>query len=206
MEAGLVIVIEGLIGVGKTTLGHILSLDLEIPFYRELDNEFTLSMLNEFYKDKFRWAFPMQISFLNERFKLIKSVFKSKGKGILDRSIYSDCVFASFLNDNGYISDNEYKIYLDLLDNMLEHSKKPELMIYLDCSIAEAENRIKKRNRSCETDISKDYLEKLNKKYLTWYDSYNLSPKLMFNYDKINVFDDREKSNLITFIKDKLVI
>ncbi|WP_024654025.1 deoxynucleoside kinase [Borrelia persica] len=202
----MVIIIEGLIGVGKTTLGHVLSLELGIPFYTELNNKFTLSMLNEFYKDKARWAFPVQINFLNERFKLIKNIFKAKGEGILDRSIYGDCVFASFLNDGGYMSDNEYKIYLNLLDNMLEYSQKPALMIYLDCSVAEAENRIKRRNRSCEACISKDYLEKLNNRYLDWYDSYDLSPKLMFNYDRINIFDDKHKNNLMTFIKEKLVI
>ncbi|BDU63084.1 deoxyguanosine kinase [Candidatus Borrelia fainii] len=199
------IVIEGLIGVGKTTLGHVLSKEFNIPFYSELNNEFTLSMLDKFYKDKSRWAFLVQINFLNERFKLIKSIFKTKG-GILDRSIYGDRVFASLLNDSGYISNDEYKIYLDLLDNMLEHSQKPVLMIYLDCSVDEAESRIKNRNRSFETGIPREYLEGLNEKYLSWYDSYDLSPKLSFDYNSINIFDDKHKSKLIAFIKDKLVI
>ncbi|ANF34308.1 deoxynucleoside kinase [Borrelia turicatae] len=199
------IVIEGLIGVGKTTLGHVLSKEFNIPFYSELNNEFTLSMLDKFYKDKSRWAFLVQINFLNERFKLIKSIFKTKG-GILDRSIYGDRVFASLLNDSGYISNDEYKIYLDLLDNMLEHSQKPVLMIYLDCSVDEAERRIKNRNRSFETGIPREYLEGLNEKYLSWYDSYDLSPKLSFDYNSINIFDDKHKSKLIAFIKDKLVI
>ncbi|UPA12504.1 deoxynucleoside kinase [Borrelia venezuelensis] len=199
------IVIEGLIGVGKTTLGHVLSKEFNIPFYSELNNEFTLSMLDKFYKDKSRWAFLVQINFLNERFKLIKSIFKTKG-GILDRSIYGDRVFASLLNDSGYISNDEYKIYLDLLDNMLEHSQKPVLMIYLDCSVDEAEHRIKNRNRSFETGIPREYLEGLNEKYLSWYDSYDLSPKLSFDYNSINIFDDKHKSKLIAFIKDKLVI
>lgn len=106
------IVIEGLIGVGKTTLGNILSKELEVPFYSELNNDFTLAVLDKFYKDKSRWAFPVQINFLNERFKLIKGVFRTKG-GILDRSIYGDCVFASLLNCDGHISDEEYKIYID---------------------------------------------------------------------------------------------
>lgn len=199
------IVIEGLIGAGKTTLGYVLSKEFNIPFYSELNSEFTLSMLDKFYKDKSRWAFLVQINFLNERFKLIKSVFKTKG-GILDRFIYGDCVFASLLNDSGYISNDEYKIYLDLLDNMLEHSQKPALMIYLDCSVDEVERRIKNRNRSFETGIPREYLEGLNEKYLGWYNSYDLSPKLSFDYNNINIFDDKHKSKLIAFIKDKLVI
>ncbi|WP_421622876.1 deoxynucleoside kinase [Borrelia sp. MN22-0132] len=199
------IVIEGLIGAGKTTLGYVLSKEFNIPFYSELNSEFTLSMLDKFYKDKSRWAFLVQINFLNERFKLIKSIFKTKG-GILDRSIYGDRVFASLLNDSGYISNDEYKIYLDLLDNMLEHSQKPALMIYLDCSVDEAERRIKNRNRSFETGIPREYLEGLNEKYLSWYNSYDLSPKLSFDYNNINIFDDKHKSKLIAFIKDKLVI
>ncbi|AHH03204.1 Deoxyguanosine kinase [Borrelia nietonii YOR] len=205
MEAILVIVIEGLIGAGKTTLGHVLSKEFNIPFYSELNNEFTLFMLDKFYKDKSRWAFSVQINFLNERFKLIKAIFKTKG-GILDRSIYGDRVFASLLNESGYISNAECKIYFDLLDNMLEHSQRPVLMIYLDCSVDEAERRIKNRNRSFETGIPREYLEGLNEKYLSWYDSYNLSPKLKFDYDSIDIFDDKHKSKLIAFIKDKLVI
>ncbi|UPA09542.1 deoxynucleoside kinase [Borrelia nietonii YOR] len=199
------IVIEGLIGAGKTTLGHVLSKEFNIPFYSELNNEFTLFMLDKFYKDKSRWAFSVQINFLNERFKLIKAIFKTKG-GILDRSIYGDRVFASLLNESGYISNAECKIYFDLLDNMLEHSQRPVLMIYLDCSVDEAERRIKNRNRSFETGIPREYLEGLNEKYLSWYDSYNLSPKLKFDYDSIDIFDDKHKSKLIAFIKDKLVI
>ncbi|WP_174220859.1 deoxynucleoside kinase [Borrelia turcica] len=199
------IVIEGLIGAGKTTLGNILSRELNIPFYSELNNEFTLSILDKFYKDKSRWAFPVQINFLNERFKLIKAIFRTKG-GILDRSIYGDRVFATLLNEGGYMSDDEYRIYLDLLDNMLEHSQIPALMIYLDCSVDEAERRIKNRNRSFETGIPREYLDNLNTKYLSWYDNYNLSPKLRLEYDDINIFDDEHKNKLISLIKDKLVI
>ncbi|AJW73054.1 deoxynucleoside kinase [Borrelia hermsii] len=199
------IVIEGLIGAGKTTLGHVLSKEFNIPFYSELNNEFTLFMLDKFYKDKSRWAFSVQINFLNERFKLIKAIFKTKG-GILDRSIYGDRVFASLLNESGYISNAECRIYFDLLDNMLEHSQRPVLMIYLDCSVDEAERRIKNRNRSFETGIPREYLEGLNEKYLSWYDSYNLSPKLKFDYDSMDIFDDEHKSKLIAFIKEKLVI
>ncbi|AYE36125.1 deoxyguanosine kinase [Borrelia turcica IST7] len=201
----MVIVIEGLIGAGKTTLGNILSRELNIPFYSELNNEFTLSILDKFYKDKSRWAFPVQINFLNERFKLIKAIFRTKG-GILDRSIYGDRVFATLLNEGGYMSDDEYRIYLDLLDNMLEHSQIPALMIYLDCSVDEAERRIKNRNRSFETGIPREYLDNLNTKYLSWYDNYNLSPKLRLEYDDINIFDDEHKNKLISLIKDKLVI
>ncbi|AIK18545.1 deoxyguanosine/deoxyadenosine kinase [Borreliella afzelii ACA-1] len=201
----MVIVIEGLIGVGKTTLGNILSKELKVPFYSELNNDFTLAVLDKFYKDKSRWAFPVQINFLNERFKLIKGVFRTKG-GILDRSIYGDCVFASLLNCDGHISDEEYKIYIDLLDNMLEHSQRPSLLIYLDCSIDEVERRIKNRNRSFEMNIPRDYLEGLNKKYLKWYNEYSLSSKIKFSYDNINIFDEEDKNKVISLIRDKLVL
>ncbi|QFI14376.1 deoxynucleoside kinase [Borrelia maritima] len=201
----MVIVIEGLIGVGKTTLGNILSKELGVPFYSELNNDFTLAVLDKFYKDKSRWAFSVQINFLNERFKLIKGVFRTKG-GILDRSIYGDRVFASLLNCDGHISDEEYKIYIDLLDNMLEHSQRPSLLIYLDCSIDEVERRIKNRNRSFEMNIPRDYLEGLNGKYLEWYDKYNLSSKIKFSYDKINIFNEEDKDKVISLIRDKLVL
>ncbi len=115
-------------------------------------------------------------------------------------------MFASLLNCDGHISDEEYKIYIDLLDNMLEHSQRPSLLIYLDCSIDEVERRIKNRNRSFEMNIPRDYLEGLNRKYLKWYNEYNLSSKIKFSYDDINIFNEEDKNKVISLIRDKLVL
>ena len=77
------IIIEGQIGAGKTTMGEILERHFDIPLYRELGNPDTLNMLDRFYADKGRWAFTMQIHFLNERFRMIKDIHAAGG-GLLE--------------------------------------------------------------------------------------------------------------------------
>ncbi|MFW5844464.1 MAG: deoxynucleoside kinase, partial [Spirochaetota bacterium] len=79
------IIIEGQIGVGKTTMGELLEERFGTPLFRELTNPDTLALLDRFYGNKPRWAFTLQIHFLNERFRMIKEIFRTGG-GSLDRS------------------------------------------------------------------------------------------------------------------------
>jgi deoxyadenosine/deoxycytidine kinase len=181
-----VILIEGQIGVGKTTIGEIVEARAGIPLYRELGNPDTLALLDRFYADKRRWAFTLQIHFLNERFRMIKEIFRAGG-GILDRSIFGDRIFAEMLHDDGDMSAEEFRTYSTLLDNMLQHTQKPHLLIYLDCGVDTAMERIRRRNRGLETGIPRGYLEDLNRRYLDWYDRYNLSPKIFVNTEEFHV-------------------
>ena len=178
-----VVIIEGQIGVGKTTMGEILEERFGTPLFRELTNPDTLALLDRFYADKPRWAFTLQIHFLNERFRMIKEIFRTGG-GSLDRSIFGDRIFAQMLNADGDMSDEEYRTYSTLLDNMLEHAQDPRLLIYLHCRVDTALARIRKRNRGLESDIPRDYLENLNRRYLDWYDSYDRSEKVFIDTEE----------------------
>jgi deoxyadenosine/deoxycytidine kinase len=178
-----VIIIEGQIGVGKTTMGELLEERFGTPLFRELTNPDTLALLDRFYSDKPRWAFTLQIHFLNERFRMIKEIFRTGG-GSLDRSIFGDRIFAQMLNADGDMTDEEYRTYSTLLDNMLEHAQDPRLLVYLDCSVDTALARIRKRNRGLESDIPRDYLENLNRRYLDWYESYDRSEKIFIDTEE----------------------
>ena len=178
-----VVIIEGQIGVGKTTMGEILEERFGTPLFRELTNPDTLALLDRFYADKPRWAFTLQIHFLNERFRMIKEIFRTGG-GSLDRSIFGDRIFAQMLRADGDMSDEEYRTYSTLLDNMLEHAQDPRLLIYLHCRVDTALARIRKRNRGLESDIPRDYLENLNRRYLDWYDSYDRSEKVFIDTEE----------------------
>jgi deoxyadenosine/deoxycytidine kinase len=178
-----VIIIEGQIGVGKTTMGELLEERFGTPLFRELTNPDTLALLDRFYADKPRWAFTLQIHFLNERFRMIKEIFRTGG-GSLDRSIFGDRIFAQMLNADGDMTDEEYRTYSTLLDNMLEHAQDPRLLIYLDCGVDTALARIRKRNRGLESDIPRDYLENLNRRYLDWYESYDRSEKIFIDTEE----------------------
>ena len=162
------IIIEGQIGVGKTTMGELLEEKLDIKLYRELQHPETLSLLDQFYADQARWAFTLQIHFLNERFRMIKQI-RDAGGGALDRSIYGDRIFADVLHHDGQMSEEEYKTYTTLLENMLEHVQPPDLLVYLDCTVETALDRIRKRNRGLESGIPRDYLVRLNERYLDFY-------------------------------------
>lgn len=173
----MIIVFEGVVGAGKTTLAEKVSKKLNVPIYYELQNDDTMNLLHKFYEDKLRWSFPLQINFLNERFRMIKEVSK-QGFGILDRSIFGDKIFASMLNEDGFMTNEEYRTYSNLLDNMLEHTNKPDLLVYLDCNLETAMERISIRNREMEQSVEKRYWERLNFKYDEWYSTYTFSEKL----------------------------
>ena len=170
-------------GVGKTTMGAMLERELDITLYRELQRPETHSLLDQFYADQRRWAFTLQIHFLNDRFRMIKQI-RAAGGGALDRSIYGDRIFADVLHEDGQMSDEEYLTYTTLLDNMLEHVQPPDLLIYLDCTVDTAISRIKKLDRGLESGIPRDYLERLNQRYLSFYDAYDASPKILIDTDK----------------------
>jgi len=177
------IVIDGIIGAGKSTLAHFLSEALSVPLFEELNDNDSDSMaqrmLDRFYADQKRWSAIIQVMFLNDRFRDIKAIEASGNEAIIDRSIYGDEIFAKTINDRGNMTDDEFNIYRDLLHNMLEHIQPPEVLIYIDVSIDTAMERIAKRNRSTEADlIPRDYMEDLKRNYETWYENYDLSPKI----------------------------
>jgi deoxyadenosine/deoxycytidine kinase len=171
-----VIIIDGVVGAGKSTLSERVSKKLNIPVFYELTNETTTNLLEEFYKNKMRWSFTLQIHFLNERFRMIKEIHKNGG-GILDRSIFGDRIFAQMLNEDGWMTDDEFETYTTLLDNMLEHAKKPDLLVYIDCDLETAVERIGIRGREMEQSVDEVYWKRLNQKYTNWYNSYDISNK-----------------------------
>jgi len=155
---GLFVSISGLIGAGKSTLATELSKALDVPAYYEpvADNPY----LDDFYKDMKTHGFPMQIYLLNERFNQHQQIIW-QGKGaIQDRSIYEDGIFAKMLLDS-----RQYETYKSLFANMSNFMRKPDLIVHLDVTPEESLERIKTRNRACETSITIEYLRALHAGY-----------------------------------------
>lgn len=195
-----VILIDGVVGSGKSSLSEKLSKSLDLKMYEELANDDTISLLSEFYKDQKRWSFTLQVHFLNERFKMIKQIHKNNG-GILDRSIFGDRIFAELLHENGKMTKEEFATYNTLLDSMLEHAQPPKLLIYIDCSVDLAIERIKKRNREMELGVERSYWEKLNNKYVEWYSNYNISPKFSLKADSYDCNNEKDIENITKMVK-----
>ena len=195
------IVIDGVVGAGKSTLAQKVSDKLGIPIYEELQNQTTINLLEEFYKDKKRWSFTLQIHFLNERFKMIKDIHKNGG-GILDRSIFGDRIFASMLNEDGYMTNDEFLTYSTLLDNMLQHAKEPTLLVYIDCDLETAKKRIQKRGREMEQSVDEIYWKRLNQKYRDWYESYDISNKFSIEANSYHPDNDDDIEKISNKIKE----
>lgn len=187
------IVIDGVVGVGKTTLMDLLHDKLGYEKFLEpvVDNP----ILDKFYHDRKRFAFTLQIFFLNRRFKMLKDASKRDKETLMDRSIYGDVIFAKLLKDNGEMADDEFEIYMELLANMLDHVEAPKLMIYLKIDTDNAIERIKNRGRDFEQIVEREYWENLNKEYNDYFNEYNLSPLLIIDankYDMVNNPKDRD--------------
>ena len=182
------IVIDGIIGAGKSTVGHFLSEKLDVPLYQELKDDGKDSraqrMLDLFYANPKRWSAIIQVMFLNDRFKDLKRIEKDGDSAILDRSIYGDEIFAKTIHDRGEMTEDEFEIYRDLLHNMLQHINPPEVLIYIDVTVDTAMQRIRERARSTEGDtIPRDYMEDLRRNYEAWYEAFDLCPKVRIDFN-----------------------
>ncbi|MBS5931414.1 MAG: deoxynucleoside kinase [Clostridiales bacterium] len=188
------IVIDAVVGAGKTSYMEMLSEEMKIPCFQEPVQENPL--LDKFYYDRKRYAFPLQIYFLNRRFEMLKQASESGEPSLMDRSIYGDMIFAKMLYEEGDMEKDEFILYRDLLTNMLDHVEAPKLMIYLKIDTDSAIERIKKRGRDYEQIVERDYWENLNKEYEDYFSNYNLSPLLVIEaakYDIVGNLKDREK-------------
>lgn len=143
------IAISGNIGSGKTTLAEKLSRHYGwTPLYESVDNN---PYLRDFYEDMGRWAFHLQIFFLNSRFNQVHQIRQSDNTIIQDRTIYEDAhIFASNLHRSGHISERDYQSYLDIFQSMTNFIQAPDLLIYLKADIPKLVQQIQKRNREFE--------------------------------------------------------
>lgn len=165
------IAIAGNIGSGKTTLTTKLAKRYGwTPHFEPVDNN---PYLADYYADMSRWAFNLQIYFLNKRFRDVVEIARSTDTIIQDRTIFEDArIFAPNLHEMGMMSDRDFDNYTDLFDLMMSLVALPDLMIYIRSSIPTLVAHIQKRGRDFEKSIRIDYLEGLNRRYEEWIAGY----------------------------------
>ncbi len=179
------VAIAGNIGAGKTTLCTLLSKHFNWSVhYEDADSN---PYLIDFYNDMRRWAFNLQIYFLNSRFKQITNILQGDETVVQDRTIYEDAhIFAPNLHEMGLIVERDFETYLDLFHNMSAMIQPPDLLIYLKASIPTLVKHIHDRGRDYEGNMSLDYLKKLNKRYDEWIESYDKGKLLIINADEMD--------------------
>ncbi|MCL4109143.1 UNVERIFIED_CONTAM: hypothetical protein GTU68_028324 [Idotea baltica] len=185
------IAIAGNIGAGKTTLSTQLAkyFNWEVH-YEDADNN---PYLADFYNDMQRWAFNLQIYFLNSRYKQVLKIIEGENTVIQDRTIYEDAhIFAPNLHEMGLLSTRDFQNYQDLFQTMASQIDAPDLLIYLQANIQTLVSRIHERGRDYEGSMSLDYLKKLNQRYEQWIKGYTHGKLLIINADEVDFINNPE--------------
>lgn len=207
-----VIVLAGTIGAGKSSLTALIANRLgSEAFYESVDDNEVLPL---FYAEPEKYAFLLQIYFLNKRFDSIKQALTHENN-VLDRSIYEDSLLFHLNADLGRANATEVKVYDDLLQNMLQelpyaaHKKRPDLLVHIRISFPKMLERIKKRGRpyeQIETDPTLyDYYQMLNERYDQWYEDYDESPKIQIDGDKYDFVEDPEACQYVLALIEKKI-
>ena len=183
------IAIAGNIGAGKTSLAGLLAKHYGWePHYEEVDQN---PYLVDFYEDMKRWAFNLQVYFLNSRFSQIVQIRNSNTTVVQDRTIYEDAyIFATNLYDMGLMSKRDFKNYIALFELMTQLIQPPDLLIYLRASVPTLVHQIEQRGRPYEAGIRLNYLKSLNDRYEEWVANYTQDNMLIINVDECNFVNE----------------
>jgi deoxyguanosine kinase len=188
------IVIDGPIGVGKTSLATLLApeLNARLIFERAEENPF----LTDFYHDPARFRFQTQIFFLMNRFAQQEEFSQHD---LFNQVTISDYLFAkdrifAYLN----LNDHELALYEQIYKMIEPKVVRPDLVIYLQADTETILRRIKQRARPFEKDVSRDYIEAVNEAYSHYFFRYAETPLLVINTSDIDfVHNPQDLDDLI---------
>jgi len=173
------VVVEGPIGVGKTTVCNLLASSWSAGTVLEEVEE--NPFLPRFYKNRKAWAFQTQLFFMLSRYRQQKKLAQLdlfKKKIVADYMFAKDRIFASI-----NLQDDEFNLYEKLCSLLAADIPQPDLVIYLQGSCDSLLKRISSRGRSFESDISRSYLEKLTDAYNDYFFRARMHPTLVVNTD-----------------------
>ena len=187
------IVVEGPIGVGKTSLVKKLASKFQLTTVLEKasDNPF----LEKFYIDNDKYALPTQLFFLFQRLEQLTDLTQGD---LFDRNIISDFMIEKDLIFAGLtLSDEELSLYKKIYDHQSGQVSHPDLVLYLKADPGILMTRIKKRGIEMEKQISLEYLAKLCSAYNKFFYHYDLSPVLVINTSAFNPVYDEEHFEIL---------
>ena len=185
--------IEGVIGVGKTTLANILGRRFKAKVLLEEveDNPF----LPQFYEDPSRYAFVTQLFFLLSRYNALKEITT---RDIFTRQVVSDYIFEKdriFAAIN--LDDRERLLYEKIYTLLESDIPSPDLVVYLQADTDVLLDRIRRRGRPYEMNIQPDYIRILNEAYNDFFLHYKKCPVLIVNSNRLNFPRDEKAVDLL---------
>jgi deoxyguanosine kinase len=197
------VAIEGVIGVGKTTLARLLRPMFEAEILLEIFEE--NPFLSDFYSDRDRYAFQTQIFFLLSRYhqqrRTVPDLLAAGRFLISDYTFAKDALFAR-INLKG----DELEMYYKVHEALGEKIPKPDLIVYLRASTAVLMQRIALRDRPYERNMEHDYIGRLNQAYEDFFaKSYDSTPVLIVDTDALNIIQNPAHLRLIeNLIREKM--
>jgi len=177
------LVIEGNIGAGKTTLATKLATDHDAKLIKEqfADNPF----LPKFYKDQERYSFPLELSFLADRYNQIKKEIFNLD--LFHSMIIADYYFAkSAIFAENTLKKDELRLFQQIFSIIFESMPKPDLYVYLHANTDKLLDNIAKRGRDYEKDISSEYLDKIKNGYFSFFRQNLNFPVLIIDVNNID--------------------
>lgn len=189
------IVIEGNIGAGKTSLSHKIAEEYNAKLILEqfADNPF----LPKFYEDQEKYSFPLEMSFLADRYNQLK---KELGERDLFKSFtIADYYFMkSLIFSKQTLKDDEYNLYRQFFHIIYNSLPKPDLYVYLHSNVEKLLSNIKSRGRDYEQDISADYLQKIQDSYFEFFKQQQELSFLILDINNIDFVNKPEDFNKVS--------
>ncbi len=182
MKAAYYIAIEGVIGVGKTSLAKVMAERMNAGLILEQSEE--NPYLEDFYRDPQRFAFQLQLFFLISRYRQLLTIPQ---RDLFQAHLIADYIFAKdriFAHLN--LERRDLILYEKVATLMERELPKPDLVIYLQSSTERLIEHIRKRNRKIERNISADYIRQLNEAYNSFFFHYKDTPLLVVNTSEID--------------------
>jgi deoxyadenosine/deoxycytidine kinase len=187
------IVIEGVIGVGKTSLANKIRDRLDAKLILEqFDNN---PFLEKFYSDRKRYAFQTQMFFLINRFK--------QQQELAQEDLFTNYIVGDYLFDKDRIfaylnlSKDELNLYESIFPLLARSLRKPDLTVYLQASTDRLMYNIKARNRKVERALSRNYLDELSEAYNHYFFRYDNTPLLIVNATNLDFVHKEEDFDLV---------
>jgi deoxyadenosine/deoxycytidine kinase len=188
------ILLEGNIGAGKTSLATQMATDFnaKLVLERFKENPF----LPKFYENPDRYSFPLELSFLADRYNQLKKDLSHRD--LFKSFTISDYYFMkSLIFSKSTLQDDEYNLYRQIFDIIYNQLPKPDLYVYLHLTTDNLIKNIKKRGRDYEQNITEDYLRKIQNSYFDYFKQQKDFRILILDTNNVDFVNNKEDYKLI---------